>query len=104
MQGKHLSYALVSTTLAIGIAPPLGHLLRRPLRGLLVVAGRARVRNPVRRRRFRYGRLHGVIALANQQPPVHVAHVAVHAPRPFRLRRMERVLTKPLARERCLPC
>ena len=76
-------YIVVATRVLFARRSPSPHQAsicrRRPLRRLVVVAGGAGVGDAERGRGLGHRRLEGVIAAAHQQPPVHVAHVAVHA-------------------------
>ena len=94
-----------SSTVAVrrrAVPVPAIHRRRRPLGRLVLVTRRARVRHAVPRRHLRHRRLERVIAPASDQPPVHVAHVAVDAAAALRLGRVMRVRAS--STRRLKPC
>ena len=82
---------LADAAAPLAVAPPLIHLPRRPFGRSIVVAGRAGIGHAERHGRLGHRRLERVIAAPDQQPPVHVAHMAADAPAARRRRTVKRM-------------
>ena len=76
--GIHRGRQRAGSSAPRAVAPPRVHLPRRPFGRLVVVARGAGVGDTEAGGGLRHRRLERVIAAPHQQPPVDVAHVAVH--------------------------